>query len=261
MEIKNKPSDFEFAYKGLIYEISRRGISKSSRAGDTLFLPNRILTFDAASGKVPVITGKKIFAKKAIAEATWMFRGRTDLDFLHKAKINWWDEFLESDGTLGKTYGYQVRKWNNHLDQIEYCKKQLRSNSRRAVLNFWNTEDAESMQLPPCYTSMTFIRDPERKKVHMTFVLRSSDSFLGLPYDLIIGWYFLKEIARSLECYMGEIMYVLSDCHIYKNHINQINLYLSRPHYGLPTFKQIKTISKHISTYKTGPFINAKLNN
>ena len=170
-------SKFEKKYKKLLQKCLNKGIETSNRTGvNTVKLFNQTFNINLNLG-FPIITGKKIFFKKALAEFKWIYNGRTDLDFLHKHNIFWWDDFLMDNNTLGKVYGYQIRNFNSVIDQVKYCIKEINNNSRRAVITLWNPSELKEQALPCCYTQFNFVK--QNNKLNMTMHFRSSDMFLG----------------------------------------------------------------------------------
>lgn len=246
---------FEKAYKELLKECSLTGsINKNRTSVDTIKLFNRTLNINLTHG-FPIVTGKKIFFNKALAEFLWIYNGKTDLKFLNDNGINWWDSFAK-EGELGKIYGHQIRNFNDKFDQIKYVIEEIKANSRRAVISLWNPTDLEEQALPCCYTQMTFVRDNENLNLAIDF--RSSDLFLGLPYDIIFGALLLTTIARQTGLNPNILGLNLKDAHIYENHRDQVREYCKTPIYKLPRLLETEEGFK-IEDYKSGGVIKAKL--
>jgi thymidylate synthase len=225
---------FEQSYKKLLLKVLQEGEETKNRTKiNTLKLFNENLIINLFEG-FPIITGKKIYFKKALAEFKWIFEGRTDLKYLQDNNINWWNNFA-INGKLGKVYGYQIKKYNNSIDQIKYCINEIKNNTRRAIITLWNPSDLKEQVLPCCYTQMNFVRC--NNKLNLAMYFRSSDLFLGLPYDIIFGALFLIEISKQCNLVPYQLGLNLGDAHIYKNHINQINLYIKNNIYKLPKLK------------------------
>jgi thymidylate synthase len=248
-------NNFEKKYKGLLKNIIKNGSNNSTRTGvNTLKLFNLSININLKDG-FPIITGKKIFYKKALAEFYWIFEGRTDLKFLNDHDVNWWNSFADKNGDLGKIYGYQARKFNGGFDQIDYCIKQINENQRRAVISFWNPCDLKNQSLPCCFTEFIFVRD--NKKLNMVANFRSSDFFLGLPYDIIVSSLFLIKIANNCGLEPSLIGFNLADAHIYVNQINSVKKYINNPIYPLPHLDS----GFNLIDYKSCELIKTKLNN
>jgi|TARA_R100000084_G_scaffold55365_1_gene23273 thymidylate synthase len=246
---------FENTYKNLLKECISEGVICKNRTGvDTYKLFNKSINIDLSKG-FPIVTGKKIFFKKALAEFKWIYEGKTDLKFLHDNNIYWWDDFAIK-GKLGKVYGYQISSFNGIFNQIEYVIKEIKNNSRRAVITLWNPTDLKDQSLPCCYTQFNFVRQNDNLNMVMTF--RSSDLFLGLPYDIIVGALFLITIAKKLGLNPLTLGLNLADAHIYKSHIPAVNKYLMSKMYALPKIKgSYKDYS--LCNYKHGEYIKADL--
>ena len=249
-------SKFEKDYKILLNNVLKHGVRKENRTGvDTLMLFNQCMNIDLSEG-FPILTAKKIFFKKGFHEYCWIRDGMHTTNYLNQHDIHWWDQYANNKGDLGKVYGYQLRNFGGSFDQLDYIYKELRMNTRRAVFSLWNPTELNEMALPPCYVSGTFVR--ENNKLHLSIKFRSSDLFLGLPYDIIFGALLLHDVAKFVELEVGLLGLQLDDAHIYENHIEGVEKYLNRPINTLP-----KLNDKHndISTYLCGPLIKVPLNN
>lgn len=243
---------FETKYKQLLMRCMLQEDLIENRTGvNTKVLFNQSFNIDMNQG-FPILTGKKIFFDKAFAEFNWIYSGRTDLEYLEKHNVNWWKPFAKNN-KLGKIYGYQVRKFNGTFDQVKYCIDEIKNNSRRAVITFWNPTDLKEQALPCCYTSFEFVRINNKLNMRMNF--RSSDLFLGLPYDIIVGALFLIKISEACNLQPNQLGISISNAHIYENHFNEVKEYYSRPNYDLPEYKNEKLIN-----YKSFDYIKTKLN-
>lgn len=251
---------FEHDYKHLIKCIINAHDIKSNRTGvNTYYLFNPSLTIDLEKG-FPILTSKKIFFEKAYHEYKWMIQGLTTTTYLKKHDIHWWDEYANEKGELGKTYGYQLRNWNGEIDQLDYIHREIRANSRRAHMTLWNPSDLKDVVLPPCYTGFTFSRFGDT--LNMSMQLRSSDVFLGLPYDICVAALMLRDIAKFNELRIGSLGIQITDAHIYQNHLKQLTQYLNTPIKSLPIiYTSDEDKVDRLFDYEHGPLIKAKLNN
>jgi len=250
-------SKFENDYKDLIVKILSKGSLEENRTNSkTMTLFGEHLKVDMRKGLLPIVTGKKIFFKKAYHEYCWIIGGGTTTKYLNDNNIKWWNQYADKNGSLGKTYGYQLNNFNGEINQVSYVLKELRLNSRRAHITMWNPSELNETVLPCCYTGFTFVIIGNELNLSMQF--RSSDVFLGLPYDIIFGSLFLKEVAEILNFKTGFIKFNLENAHIYENNIDAANLYLKTKTYDLPAFP-IK--GDKLENYKHGDYIYAPLNN
>jgi thymidylate synthase len=249
-------SKFERDYKVLLNNALSHGESKSNRTDvKTLTLFNQCMNIDLREG-FPIVTSKKVFFKKGYHEYIWMRDGMHTTKYLNEYDIHWWNQYANDKGDLGKVYGYQLRNFNGVFDQLDYVYKEIRSNTRRAHITLWNPTELNEMALPPCYTGFTFVRI--NNKLNMSIKFRSSDLFLGLPYDIIVAALMLHDVAKFCDlepCLLG---LQIDDAHIYENHIDQVNKYLNRPTHALP---KLNDKNNEISDYLFGPLIKAELNN
>jgi len=124
---------------------------------------------------------------------------------------------------------------NNGIDQIKYVLEELSkdNNSRRAVLSAWNPIDLKKMALPPCHILYIFNKSSKGLSCHMT--LRSSDLFLGLPFNIASTALLTQILAHILHIKVNEISLSICDAHIYEEHVSQINKQLNNDTYELPT--------------------------
>ena len=165
---------FEQQYKTILMKALIKGTLTENRTKiKTYKLFNENLNIDLKYG-FPIITGKKIFFNKALAEFKWIYEGKTDLKYLNDNNINWWDDFAIK-GELGKVYGYQVKKFNGIFDQVDYVIKEIKKNSRRAIITLWNPTELQEQTIPCCYTQFNFVKI--NNNLNMTMNFRSSDMF------------------------------------------------------------------------------------
>lgn len=240
-------SSFEIEYKKLLIQCIYNGELTSNRTNvKTLKLFNQVLNIDLMQG-FPVITSKKIFFKKALAEFRWMFEGRTDLEYLKKNNVNWWNDFAVNN-SLGKVYGHQIKNYNEHFNQINYVIKEIKENTRRAVITLWNPSDLKEQALPCCFTQFNFVRIGDKLNMSMSF--RSSDLFLGLPYDIIVGTLFLITIANECNLKPNILGLNLADAHIYESHINNVKVYCENKMHKLPY------LSGNYNDYKLNDYVS-----
>ena len=246
---------FEIIYNTLLKDCLESGELTENRTDfKTYKLFNKSFNINIQEG-FPIVTGKKIFFKKALAEFKWIYKGRTDLEYLHKHNIYWWDNFAKNN-KLGKIYGYQLRNFNGEVDQIEYIKRELFNYSRRAVITLWNPSDLQEQVLPCCYTHLTFVRIKD--KLNLVISFRSSDLFLGLPYDIIFGTLLLYTIAKELSLIPDKLGINLADAHIYESHKDEVLEYIKSKIYNLPKLTGSYNDYKLLG-YKHGEYIKADL--
>tara|TARA_R110002073_G_scaffold116719_1_gene255217 strand:+ start:731 stop:1498 length:768 start_codon:yes stop_codon:yes gene_type:complete len=250
---------FELNYKQLLMRCLLNGKLEPNRTGVSAYkIFNQSLVIDLDLG-FPIVTAKKINFNYGLHEFLWMYKGKTDIAYLNSKGINWWDSYA-IEGELGKVYGYQMRNFGGKFDQVEYVIKEIRNNSRRAIITLWNPLDLEEQALPCCYTSFNFTREGTSLNMAMNF--RSSDMFLGLPYDIIVGALLLHEVAKETNTKPSKLFINIIDAHIYENHKEQVIKYNNSPCYTLPNLVNDQSENKYkIQGYNSGKFIKAKLNN
>jgi thymidylate synthase len=245
---------FEKTYKDILKKVLSEGIESQNRTGEnTIKLFAQALNINLSEG-FPIVTGKKIFFDKALAEFLWIYNGLTDIKFLNNNNIFWWDKYAV-DGIVNKSYGYQLRSYGGCFDQIDYVISEIKKGSRRAVVSFWNPLDLDVQNLPCCYIDAVFFRENNRLNCSITF--RSSDLFLGLPYDIIFGALLLNEICKKTYLEPFKLAVNLVDAHIYKAHKLAAKKYLKAEIFELPKLNYSKKY--YLENYICGPYIKATL--
>jgi thymidylate synthase len=243
----------ESGYLKLLKETLKESEIKTTRNGVVYSKFGCMIKFNDINN-FPLLTTKKMFFRGIVEELLWFLRGSTDANELKAKKINIWTgnstrEYLDSiglteykEGELGPVYGWQWRKfgedYNNPKtkgkDQIRYLLEELMKpdNSRRAVLSGWNPIDLNKMALPPCHILYIFNKTSKGLSCHMT--LRSSDLFLGLPFNIASTALLTQILATVLNIEISEICLSICDAHIYQEHVEQINKQLLLTPYDLP---------------------------
>jgi thymidylate synthase len=188
-----------------------------------------------------VVTPKKLHLKSIIHELLWFLKGETNIAYLKEKGVSIWNEWADENGELGPVYGKQWRSWEGGngqtVDQISEVINQIKKNpdSRRLIVNAWNVADLPKMALMPCHTMFQFY--VAEGKLSCQLYQRSADVFLGVPFN--IASYALLTMMMAQVCYLepGEFIHTFGDVHIYNNHIDQVNLQLSRKPFSLPAMK------------------------
>ncbi len=193
-------------------------------------------------------------------------QGKKSIDYLLEHNVTWWNAWADENNDLENSYPQMLRKYNGTFDQLIYVINELRDNphglSRRAVISFWNPEVIKEQPLPCCYVDMTFVA--EGKSLDMIMNFRSSDVFLGLPYDIIVGTLMLKYIAHATNHNARSIYFNLANAHIYENHLNEVNEMLLKPTFPDPEIEidkySFRVEDYKIINYNSNEYIKAKLN-
>ncbi|HWP95008.1 MAG TPA: thymidylate synthase [Gammaproteobacteria bacterium] len=225
-------------YLDLLREVRERGVRKSDRTGTgTLSVFGRQMRFDLAEG-FPAVTTKKLHFKSIIHELLWFLRGDTNVKYLREHGVTIWDEWADANGDLGPVYGYQWRSWpvpgGGHIDQIARVIEQLRRtpDSRRLIVSAWNVADLDKMALAPCHAFFQFYVADGRLSCQL--YQRSADLFLGVPFNIASYALLTHMVAQQTALEVGEFIWTGGDCHIYLNHLEQVEEQLRREPYPLP---------------------------
>jgi len=241
-------------YLDLLRHIKDNGVTKSDRTGTgTISVFGYQMRFDLADG-FPLVTTKKVHLKSIIHELLWFVRGDTNIAYLKENGVSIWDEWADENGDLGPVYGKQWRCWESPtgdtVDQLRQLLDEIKRNpdSRRLVLSAWNPavlpdvslspkENAArgKQALPPCHCLFQFYVVNGRLSCQL--YQRSGDVFLGVPFN--IASYSLLTLMMAQVCGLqpGEFIHTFGDVHIYLNHMEQVDLQLSREPRPLPQMK------------------------
>lgn len=195
------------------------------------------MRFDLSQG-FPLLTTKKLHLKSIIYELLWFLAGDTNVRYLQDHGVRIWNEWADTDGSLGHIYGFQWRSWPDYnggfIDQISQAVRTIKDNpdSRRIIVSAWNVADIDNMNLPPCHALFQFyVADG---KLSCQLYQRSADSFLGVPFN--IASYALLTLMMAQVCGLqpGEFIHTFGDVHIYLNHLDQVHELLQRNPRPLP---------------------------
>jgi thymidylate synthase len=233
-------------YHDLLRDILANGDERADRTGvGTIGVFGRQLRFNLQDG-FPLLTTKKVHFKSIVHELLWFLQGDTNIKYLKDNGVRIWDEWADEDGNLGPVYGFQWRRFGEHempvgygncdgVDQIKDLIDGLKKNpnGRRHIVSAWNPVDIPKMKLPPCHCLFQF---NVRKNEFLDCQLyqRSADVFLGVPFNIASYALLLQMVAQVVGLKPGEFVHTFGDVHIYKNHIEQVNLQLTRDFKALP---------------------------
>ncbi|QWE14091.1 thymidylate synthase [Polynucleobacter sp. AP-Sving-400A-A2] len=225
-------------YHNLMKEVLEKGVQKSDRTGTgTISIFGHQMRFNLAEG-FPMVTTKKLHLKSIILELLWFLKGSTDNNWLKERGVSIWNEWAAPDGDLGPIYGYQWRSWpapnGEHIDQIAEVVETLKKNpdSRRIIVSAWNVADIPRMALAPCHAFFQFyVADG---KLSCQLYQRSADIFLGVPFNIASYSLLTHMMAQQCNLEVGDFVWTGGDCHLYSNHLEQVDVQLSRDFFPLP---------------------------
>lgn len=245
-------------YLSLLQHILDNGTHKTDRTGTgTQSCFGYQMRFDLQKG-FPLVTTKKVHLKSIIYELLWFLRGETNTAYLKEHGVKIWDEWADENGDLGPVYGKQWRSWEGKdgkvIDQVTDLISQIKKSpdSRRLIISAWNVADLPEMALMPCHNMFQFyVADG---KLSCQLYQRSADVFLGVPFNIASYALLTMMIAQVCDLQPGEFVHTFGDVHIYSNHMEQVNLQLSREPYPLPTMK-LNPAVKNIFDFKFEDFI------
>lgn len=225
-------------YLNLLVDILETGTHKEDRTGTgTISVFGRQLRFDLNEG-FPLVTTKKLHLRSIVHELLWFLKGDTNTKYLTENKVTIWDEWADQDGNLGPVYGAQWRSWpgpdGQHIDQIKNLIRDIRHNpdSRRLIVSAWNVSELDKMALAPCHILFQFY--VAGGKLSCQLYQRSCDVFLGLPFNIASYALLTHMVAAQCDLKVGEFVWTGGDTHLYKNHLEQARLQLTRTPTALP---------------------------
>ncbi|BDG43529.1 thymidylate synthase [Parageobacillus caldoxylosilyticus] len=225
-------------YLQLLEDILENGVEKDDRTGvGTLSVFGRQLRFHLQEG-FPLLTTKKLHIRSIIYELLWFLKGDTNVRYLQENGVTIWDEWADENGDLGPIYGAQWRSWKGAdgktVDQISWVIEEIKRNpnSRRLLVSAWNVAELDEMKLPPCHYAFQFY--VANGKLSCMWQQRSVDTFLGLPFNIASYALLTHMIAQQCDLDVGELIFSGGDVHLYKNHMEQAKLQLTREPRPLP---------------------------
>ena len=225
-------------YETFMRHVYEHGVAKADRTGTgTRSVFGHQMRFDLNEG-FPLVTTKKVHLKSIILELLWFLRGDSNVRWLQERGVSIWDEWASPSGDLGPVYGVQWRNWptpdGGHIDQIAQVVEQLRSNpdSRRIIVSSWNVAELDKMALMPCHAFFQFYVAQGRLSCQL--YQRSADIFLGVPFNIASYALLTHMLAQQCDLQVGEFIWTGGDCHIYDNHLQQVQTQLARSPYPYP---------------------------
>jgi thymidylate synthase len=241
-------------YEDLLRRILERGTPKEDRTGTgTVSLFGERLRYDL-SERFPLVTTKKVHFRSIAVELLWFLRGDSNVGWLKDNGVTIWDEWASPEGELGPVYGVQWRSWptpdGGQVDQIENLLATLRSDpdSRRMIVSAWNVAALPDMALAPCHALFQFyVADG---KLSCQLYQRSADMFLGVPFNIASYALLTRMVADQVGLAPGDFIWVGGDCHIYRNHVEQVREQLSRDVRPFPTLELAPAPSLFDYTYE-----------
>ena len=236
-------------YLDLLNRILSEGTRKEDRTGTgTISVFGHQMRFNLEEG-FPLLTTKKLHLKSIIYELLWFLQGNTNVKYLQGHGVRIWNEWADENGELGPVYGHQWRSWPDYnggvIDQISNVVEQIKKNpdSRRLIVSAWNVAEVDSMALPPCHTLFQFYVADGRLSLQL--YQRSADTFLGVPFNIASYALLLQMMAQVTGLKPGEFVHTTGDTHIYTNHLEQVQLQLTRAPRALPVMRinpEVKSI-------------------
>ena len=243
---------FEMQYKELLFNILANGETQreEGRNGFTIRSFGQSIEFKNTCGLFPMLTSKKMYFKNVNHELKWLLSGETDVKYLTKNKVRIWEPWVNQNGTIGDTYGKVLRNFNG-IDQLTESIEILRKNrsSRQNVISLWNPSLIKAGNIKPCYHAIQFVCI--NGVLNVVVSQRSSDVFIGLPYDICVFDLLLLLVAKILNFIPGTLKINIGDAHIYEEHIEPCKVYLANKKHDLPSIYIDVNGIKNVQDFKT----------
>lgn len=272
LRLQKSSSEFMKQYLDLVRHIIDHGIDKGDRTGTgTWSVFGHQMRFDLSQG-FPMLTTKKLHLKSIIYELLWFLNGDTNVKYLQENGVRIWNEWADENGDLGPIYGKQWVSWpkdnGETINQIAKAVDTIKNNpnSRRIIINAWNVAELDQMALTPCHALFQFYVANGRLSCQL--YQRSADVFLGVPFNIASYALLTMMMAQVCDLEAGEFVHTFGDVHLYKNHLKQAKLQLSRTPRSLPSVRinpEVKDIFSfefedfELIDYDPHPHIKAKV--
>lgn len=261
-------SKFENDYLDLLEKIRIHGVEQNNRTNipcKQIF--GHMLEVELSEG-FPMLTTKKVNFEAICHELIWFLSGSDNIKYLQDNNVHIWDFWADSNGSVGPMYGVQWCKWNGNINQLDSVIKEIKQDptSRRLLISAWNTSfipDNKTMpnenppqglmSLAPCHILYQFCVDTSSLELSCLFFMRSTDVFLGLPFNIASYALLTHIIAKECNLKPGKLIFSGGNVHIYNNHIEQVEKQLSRrdQQYALPS---VSFDYKNIYSYRANDF-------
>ena len=234
---------YDKQYNEILENILKNGYYGENRTGtNTYKIPHMVMKFDLEK-EFPILSTKKVAFKTCVKEMLWIYRDQSnDVTKLQKQNVHIWDNWADENNTIGKAYGYQIRKFNQIDKLIDTLKKNPQD--RRMIMDMWTIDDLDKMQLQPCcFLTMWDVNDG---RLNCMLVQRSGDWMLGIPFDTTQYAVLIHMIAQVTNLRPGIFTHVISNCHIYENQLRGAKTQLNR----------YRDLLKYDSLYKNAEIYN-----
>jgi thymidylate synthase len=226
-------------YLAMMRHVRDNGARKEDRTGTgTLSVFGHQMRFDLSEG-FPLVTTKKLHLRSILHELLWFLSGDSNIRYLQENGVSIWNDWADENGDLGPVYGVQWRNWpaanGESIDQITDVVERIQKepDSRRLLVCAWNVAEVPNMALPPCHCLFQFyVADG---KLSCQLYQRSCDIFLGVPFNIASYALLTHMIAQQTNLQVGEFIWTGGDCHLYRNHLDQVEEQLDREPLPLPT--------------------------
>src|SRR5438445_11259317 len=224
-------------YENFMRHVFEHGVDKNDRTGTGVrSVFGYQMRFDLGQG-FPLVTTKKLHLRSIIYELLWFLKGASNVEYLQRNGVTIWDEWADADGELGPVYGVQWRAWpsaDGPIDQIARVIERIRADpdSRRLIVSAWNVADIPKMKLPPCHLLFQF--NVTAGRLSCQLYQRSCDVFLGVPFNIASYSLLTHMVAQQCDLGAGDFVWTGGDCHLYLNHLEQVDTQLARAPGPLP---------------------------
>ena len=196
------------------------------------------------SKEFPALTLRKQAFKNVVRELLWMWQKKSNVVAELGKAASIWKAWERPDGTIGKTYGYQLGKVSHYeygdFDQVDNLIYLLKNKpmDRRMIVTMWCPQDLHDMALPPCvYESLWYVADG---KLNCTLIQRSGDLLAAAAsggWDTMEYAILVHMLAQVCGYKVGELVHIVDNLHIYDRHVEAVKKVMNNPEYDAPILK------------------------
>lgn len=217
--------EYDKQYVDIVEQILSTGYLAENRTDNrTIKVPHAIMKFDLEK-EFPFLTLSKKALRLLVEEMLWIYRDMSNnVGLLQEKNVKIWNEWAQEDGTIGTSYGWVVKEY----DQLNEVIETLRTNpqDRRMMINLWQIKHLAGGSLPPC--AFLFMLDVTDGRLNGMLVQRSGDFPLGIPFNSSQYAILTLMLAQITGLRPGLFTHVINNAHIYENQIEGMQELLSR---------------------------------
>lgn len=235
-----EPTNFTVAYRYLLRQLLESPHKETNRRTGVEVRITDPTSFVVSlwDGRLPLQGLRRTYPRVAAAEVAWYIVGDRDVTWLQKyAAI--WDKFVEADGkTIACGYGWRWRRAFGRDQLLLACGTLARDpTDRRVYVSTWDPATdglgAKGQRNVPCPVGFTL--SVVGGRLNSTLLIRSSDVFVGLPYDVMGHAMLMASVAKGIgelggpTLGLGMMQVSLAHPHLYAKHYDMAEIAIKLP--------------------------------